>query len=357
MIYSICCLPALFFLLLSCENSPPREESPWSLSGLENQDVYKLRLYGDQLYAITKQRGLYRRSVTKENSDWTYLGFADSVTDRLQAHGVADVYVNPDLPKRIMISTYKIDQYNHSLYISQDDGASWSLSDSTLVYEWYDSLYYAVAWELVGYGDTVYAVCRSRAGLFMSGDFGRKWELVRQQPETSFSRLRIHPLNRQIMWLIWNSFYSIYFYKSTDGGVTWQGPSKSFKDRHTFADDIALDTQDPNTAYISAEGSLYKSEDFGDTWVEITPEDTLYLEGPFITIDSNLPDHLLIIFLYGHDFTTFKPIAESWDAGISWTRIHYPYEFYIYDSPVFDPINEAFYFPTSGGVLRYYSTE
>ena len=46
----------------SCEDPDPKEDnddpSRWSRYGMEYKAIWKLRLFDDQLYAVTKQKGL-----------------------------------------------------------------------------------------------------------------------------------------------------------------------------------------------------------------------------------------------------------------------------------------------------------
>ena len=138
--------------------------------------------------------------------------------------------------------------------------------------------------------------------------------------------------------------------KSSDGGLSWEGLPESFASLYQFTDDIALHPLDLDIVYVGAEGNVYKTKDFGDTWVQILSGDSLNFSFSFIILNDNQPNHLVI---YGSNNTNFRTIQESWDGGISWIEIDYPYEFHIYFRPIFDPINAALYFPTEGGVLKY----
>lgn len=355
-------LAGLALLLSTCDQNPANGENdpPWSHFGLADYPDTKLRLFDDQLYAITKQKGLYRKNVLKENADWTYLGFADTVHEWPYTEGVFDVYLNPGTPRRLMVSIYtngyKTDPSIHTVYVSRDDGATWESSDSGLVYQQDDSWYHALPGELVGIGDQVYALCASR-GIYVSEDFGGYWQLLRYiAPEISFHSLRIHPENPQIMWVIHSGgpFGGSYILKSSDGGMTWQGFSEPLAYISEYIDDLELHPQDVNTVFLGAGGIVYKTEDLGDTWVQILSGASLDINFSWITIDDQQPDHILVL---GTNNTVFRSILESWDGGASWTEINYPYEFKFYLKPIYDSLNEAFYFATEGGVLKYKSSE
>ncbi|MCH8012308.1 MAG: hypothetical protein IIA61_10240 [Candidatus Marinimicrobia bacterium] len=95
----------------SCDDPDPKEDnddpSRWSRYGMEDKAIHKLRLFDDQLYAVTRQKGLYRRNIREESSEWEYLGFEDTLNQWPYTEGVADVYINTNKPHRIMVSMYQ----------------------------------------------------------------------------------------------------------------------------------------------------------------------------------------------------------------------------------------------------------
>lgn len=359
-----------FFLLTlsatvftACPHAPndrQGEESPWLKYGLEDHSVHKLRLFDNQLYAITRQRGLYRRNIHDESSEWQYLGFKDTVNGWPNTEGVVDVYINTNKPRQIMISMYQsgyeTDPSIHTVYASQDDGVSWQPSDSGLVWDGNDSsLFKALPGELEGMGDKVYAVTTTYGGIYVSDDFGKTWDVFLQGYATTYLDLHIHPLNNQVMWSVTMGPYGDSgIGKTSDGGITWQDLPESFAKLYQFVDDIALDPLDPNIVYVGAEGNIYKTEDFGDAWIQILLGDSTDFRFSLITINDKRPNHIVA---HGSNKSNFRSIWESWDGGTSWREIDYPYEFLIHFPSIFDPINDVLYFPTDGGVLKYKSSK
>ena len=95
MIYRVIIVILPIFLSIgyfSCDDPDPNEDndepSRWSRYGMEDMAIQKLQLFDDQLYAITKLRGLYRKNIVDEFSEWQYLGFEDTVSDWRYARGV-----------------------------------------------------------------------------------------------------------------------------------------------------------------------------------------------------------------------------------------------------------------------------
>ena len=354
----------IILLLTSCPNSPTNTDnddiSPWSHYGMENKSIRKLRLFDDQIYAITRQKGLYRKDISDEVSEWQYLGFEDTLNEWQFAEGVLDVYVNANIPHRIMVSIYqtgyKTDPSIHTVFVSQDDGVTWQPSDSGLVWGGSDSsLYNALPAKLEGLGDKVYAVTNSYGGIYVSEEFGTTWDVLHKGYTASCHDLYIHPVNTQVMWAVSSGPWGdSSIGKTSDGGITWQGLPQSFASHYQFVDDIALHPINPDIVYVGAEGNVYKTDDFGDTWVQIFSGDSLDISSSTIILNDNQLNHLVV---YGSNNTDFRSIQESLDGGISWREINYPYEFHINYRHIFDSLNEALYFPTEEGVLKYNITE
>ena len=337
----------------SCQDPDPKEDndepSRWSPYGMEDKAILKLRLFDDQLYAITKVRGLYRRNIVDEFSEWQYLGFEDTVSDWRYAHGVYDVYINTENPTSIMIAVYEADSLNSSILVSQDNGVTWLSSDSGMVYEREDSLYQGSVGEITGVGNIIYGT--GSDGIYVTYDFGVSWHLLIYYDSISYWGLKVHPYNDHILWVIFMGVWGdSNISKSSDGGLSWEGLPESFASLYQFADDIALHPLDEQIVYVSVPSNVYKTEDFGETWVQILSGDSLGYSFSLISIDEKQPNHLVVM---GRENINFHPIQETFDGGVSWIKIDYPYDYLIYSHPLVDPNNEALYLPTEGGVLKY----
>lgn len=355
----------IFYLLIvltignfSCDNPDSKENnddpSRWSQNGLEDKAIRKLRIFDDQLYAITLLRGLYRRNIANEFSEWQYLGFEDTVSDWRYARGVNDVYINSENKTSILIAVYEADSLNSSILVSDDNGITWFSSDPGMAYEYYDTLYQGSVGEISGVGEIVYGA-GGYDGMYKTDNFGKTWNLLYYFNSVYYRGLKVHPINDQILWIISSGPWGgSNISKSSDGGLSWEGLPESFTSLYQFVDDIALHPLDPDIVYVGAQGNIYKTDNFGDTWVQIFSGDSLDISYSFITLNDNQPDHLVV---YGSNNTDFRSIQESLDRGMSWREIDYPYELHIYSQPIFDSINEALYFPTNEGILKYIISE
>ncbi|MBZ5498251.1 MAG: glycosyl hydrolase [Acidobacteriia bacterium] len=125
-------------------------------------------------------------------------------------------------------------------------------------------------------------------GVYKSTDAGKTWTHVAFPDARVISKIRIHPLNPDIVFVAAFGRLSIPseergVYKSTDGGKTWR--RTLFKDNKTGAVDISIDQRNPKVMFaalweayrmeytMSSGGpgsGLYKSTDGGETWTDIT---------------------------------------------------------------------------------------
>ena len=126
-------------------------------------------------------------------------------------------------------------------------------------------------------------------GVYRSTDRGRTWVHLGLADTRPISEIRIHPRDPDRVYVAAlghafgpNSERGVYL--STDGGASWE--RVLYRDDHTGAADLALDTRNPTVLYASlwethrnfwelvsgGPGSgLWRSTDAGTTWTEITP--------------------------------------------------------------------------------------
>jgi photosystem II stability/assembly factor-like uncharacterized protein len=173
-------------------------------------------------------------------------------------------------------------------------------------------------------------------GVHKSEDGGRSWKHMGLSNSRHIPRIRIHPKNPEIVYAavlgdLYKSSADRGVYKTIDGGKNWE--KVLFVNENAGACDLILDPENPNTLYASTwnvrrspydfssggEGSaLWKSNDGGETWVEISknegfPEGTLGIIG--VSVSPINPERVWAIVEAGEG-----GVYLSDDGGENWER-------------------------------------
>ncbi|MEM9836740.1 MAG: glycosyl hydrolase [Bacteroidota bacterium] len=129
----------------------------------------------------------------------------------------------------------------------------------------------------VGFGD----------GIYRSTDEGKSWKNMGLKASEHLSEIIVHPENSNVIFVaaqgpLWSKGGDRGFYKSTDGGETWNKALGD--DEWTGVTDIMLDPRDPDVIYAATwqrhrtvaaymgggPGSgIHRSRDGGETWEEL----------------------------------------------------------------------------------------
>ncbi len=152
------------------------------------------------------------------------------------------------------------------LYKSSDAGASWkevtfdARSVTSLAIDPRDSavLYVAATWE-------------SRGSLFKSKDAGESWERIYVEPvsDTEVMVVRIHPRIPDEMYIgtSINRSRKSTIARSRDGGITWD----NIRTNDATIKDISFDPQNVDQMYFfSSRNDILRSADRGQNWESIT---------------------------------------------------------------------------------------
>ncbi|MEM6705034.1 MAG: glycosyl hydrolase [Acidobacteriota bacterium] len=134
-------------------------------------------------------------------------------------------------------------------------------------------------------------------GVYKSTDGGRKWQHVGLRGSRTITKIRIHPEDSSVVYA--SSLGDPYapngergVYRSQDAGATWE--NVLFVSERTGVIDLTLDPRNPEVLFATAwqvsrkpwqlwsggpESALFRSQDGGDTWKDITASPGLP-EGP-----------------------------------------------------------------------------
>jgi len=178
----------------------------------------------------------------------------------------------------------------------------------------------------VGYGD----------GIYLSEDAGKTWKNMGLEESQHISKIIIHPENSNIVWVaaqgpLWSKGGQRGLYKTTDGGKSWK---KTLGDNEwTGVTDLVMDPRKPDRLYAATwqrhrniaaymgggpETGLYKSEDGGETWEELTnglPKSNMGKIG--LAISPQKPD---VIYAAIELENRTGGVFKSTDRGASWEK-------------------------------------
>lgn len=133
--------------------------------------------------------------------------------------------------------------------------------------------------------------------------------------------LAVDPTNANIVWgaadYYFNNNYVMAYYKSTNGGITWQGtPLLTTTYGASLA--IAINPLSPNTVYIgggSGDGiKLYKTTNGGATWIDLSAN----LMGDAVLSIAIHPTQTNTILV-----GTYYGIYRSTDGGLTWNLTNF----------------------------------
>ncbi|MBL7960520.1 glycosyl hydrolase [bacterium] len=178
----------------------------------------------------------------------------------------------------------------------------------------------------VSYGD----------GVYKSLDGGKNWKNMGLKKSEHIGKIVIDPRNSNVVYVaaqgpLWGPGGDRGFYKSTNGGETWDLSLKISE--NTGVSDIAMDPRDPDVLYVSAyqrrrhvwtlinggpESAIHKSTDGGKTWVKLSeglPSGDVGRIG--LAISPVNPD---VVFALIETSDNSGGFFRSSDRGASWEK-------------------------------------
>lgn len=244
--------------------------------------------------ATDRLKGMQQRQVLEKASVLNGTAFR-SIGPTVMSGRVADLDVNPDDPTEF--------------YVGYASGGVWHTTNNGLsftpIFDSVDVLTIgdiAVNWKnrtiWVGTGE----VNSSRSsyagtGMYKSSDGGKTWKHVGLPESHHIGKVQLHPTDDNTAWVaVLGHLYSANkergVYKTTDGGATWK--QTLFVDENTGVVDLDINPSNPQEVYAAAwyrtrrawnfdeagrTSAVYKSNDGGNTWQNITKSGSGFATG------------------------------------------------------------------------------
>ncbi|MEJ7624041.1 MAG: hypothetical protein WKF34_08595 [Pyrinomonadaceae bacterium] len=279
------------------------------------------------VYVATGAGGIFK--TVNAGNTWTPL------FDRQNTISVGDIALEPGNPDVIWVGTGESNvrnsvSFGDGVYKSTDGGKNWKhmgLRDSNTISKIVvhprnpDVVYVAAVGHTWGPND--------ERGVFMTTDGGKTWQKTLYiDNQHGVSDLEIDPQNPNVLhagvwrferkpWTFTSGSEKGGVHRSTDGGRTW---TKIDKGLPTLIGRIGLSvaTSNPNVVYAileAKEGTLYRSDDKGETYLQVHRNQNIVGRGfYYTTVKVDPTDENKV-------YAVSSPLFKSIDGGRNFNRI------------------------------------
>lgn len=330
-------------IFTSCKKNGPVEPylGVWWSLGLQGKLVSELALHKNYLYACAGRDGLYRLNLFYENSQWEYLGLADSSAERTLEHGVNSITMIDDT----ILVGYLGGTNKAGIYRSTNYGKTWLESDSGL----YTSPFYPTTSEVLSIAANQYTYnivfASLSSAIYKSTDFGISWKLKDsfRDAKSNVFAIKFNPKSTNEVWVGEETGrFQASLRKSNDIGETWESSAyEQFRPLGYYTDnaiyDIEIDPTNDSIMYLGMFTNIAKTTDKGKTFYRILGwEDGLF---PYrrLGLNPNNPQEILAIGAY---------LYRTKNGGNTWYKIELPEGHFILASLDIDWQNRIVYVST-----------
>lgn len=294
----------------------------WTQSGLEdarhigririhpkNPDLVYAAVMGD-LYQSSETRGVYRSA--DGGATWERVLFANADA------GAVDLVMDPNNPRILYASTWRIRRTPYSLESGGEGSGLWKSTDGGDT--WTELIQQAnglptgtigiigVAVSPVN-SERVWALIEHEdGGVFRSDDGGETWRKLNsdralRQRAWYYTRIYADTKDENTVYVM-----NVSYHKSTDGGRSFSPNRAPHGDHH----DLWIAPEDPHRMIIGDDGGAQVSTDGGDTWSTYHNQPTAQFYR--VTTDTHVPYR---IYAAQQDNSTIRIAHRSFSYGIS----------------------------------------
>ena len=274
----------------------------------ENADIVYAAVMGN-LYKPTEERGVYKS--TDGGESWKKVLFANDMA------GAVDLTFDPNNPRILYASTWRIERTPYSLNSGGEGSALWKSTDSGET--WTEiSKNEGFATDTLGIigvavspqnSNRVWAMVENKeeGGLYRSEDAGKTWYLVNsdrslRQRAWYYTRVYADTNDEDVVYVL-----NVSYHKSTDGGKTFESSNAPHGDHH----DLWIAPEDSDRMIMADDGGAQVSYDGGETWSTYHNQPTAQFYR--VTTDNAFPYR---IYVAQQDNSTLRINYRSDDGSI-----------------------------------------
>lgn len=237
------------------------------------------------IYKPTKERGLYK--TEDGGKTWKKVLFSN------EHSGVVDLKMDPNNPRILYASTWRIQRTPYSLssggegsalWKSSDSGASWTEISKNKGFP-SDTLGIIGVTVSPKNSERVWAMVenKEKGGLYRSDDGGETWSKVNDERKLRqrawyYTRLYADTEDENTVYVL-----NVRYHKSTDGGKSFTTHNAPHGDHH----DLWIDPQDSERMIIGDDGGAQITYDGGETWTTYHNQPTSQFYR--LTTDNSFP--------------------------------------------------------------------
>ncbi len=268
----------------------------WTASGLKNsRHISRIRIHpknpdiayaavmGD-LYTASSERGVYKTSDGGKTWDKVLFANADA--------GAVDLVMDPENPRTLFASTWRIRRTPYSLESGGAGSALWKSTDAgaTWVNISKNKGLPKGTWGISGVAvspkntDRVWAIIENKdGGVFRSEDGGDTWKKINsdrslRQRAWYYTRIYADTEDEDMVYVL-----NVRYHRSKDGGKTFSPYVAPHGDHH----DLWIDPSDNQRMIIGDDGGAQVSFDAGENWSTYNNQPTSQFYR--VTTDNSFP--------------------------------------------------------------------
>ena len=261
------------------------------------------------LYKPTTERGVYKS--TDGGETWKKVLYANDMA------GAVDLTFDPNNPRILYASTWKIQRTPYSLSSGGEGSALWKSTDSGET--WTEiSKNEGFATDTLGIigvavssqnSNRVWAMVENKdeGGLYRSEDAGKTWSLINsdrnlRQRAWYYTRVYADTNDEDVVYVL-----NVRYHKSTDGGKTFTSDNAPHGDHH----DLWIAPENSNRMVMADDGGAQVTYDGGETWSTMNNQPTAQFYR--VTTDNAFPYR---IYVAQQDNSTLRINYRSDDSSI-----------------------------------------